>query len=204
MTTRGPATPNRRNTTRRTTAVPSVGSRTSAADTVRRDGRSSSRVRPSRAATPRPAIRRPAARTPTTSAPGATGVAARLTVTTRAAILFLALCLVALTMAYPLRAYLTQKAQISDLRQQQRADQQAVADLQRTVDRYQNPASVQDEARARLYFQMPGEKVYYLPPTAAPSTDAGSGEKVTTPALPGKEDQPWYSQLWGSAVQTSK
>lgn len=203
MTTRGPATPNRRNTTRRT-PVPSVGGRTGAADTVRRDGRSSSRVRPSRAAAPRPAIRRPAARTPSTAAPGATGVAARLTVTTRAAILFLALCLVALTMAYPLRAYLTQRAQISDLRQQQRADQQAVADLQRTVDRYQNPASVQDEARNRLHFQLPGEKVYYLPPTAAPAADAGSGDKVTTPAVPGKQDQPWYAQLWGSAVQTSK
>jgi cell division protein FtsB len=203
VTTRGPATPNRRSTTRRTPA-PSVGTRSASADTVRRDGRSSSRVRPNRAATPRPAIRRAGARTPTTSPADAVGMAARLTVTTRAALLALAVCLVALTMAYPLRAYLTQKAQISDLRQQQRTDQQAVADLQRTVDRYQNPISVQDEARARLHFQLPGEKVYLLPPTPAQAADDGSGEKVSTPAVPGKEDQAWYAQLWGSAVQTSK
>jgi hypothetical protein len=105
-------------------------------------------------------------------------------------------------MAYPLRAYLSQKAQISDLRQQQRADQQAVAGLQATIDRYRNPASVQDEARSRLHYQMPGDKVYLLPPGPAPASS--SGEKVHTPAVPGKQDQPWYAQLWGSAVETSK
>jgi hypothetical protein len=111
--------------------------------------------------------------------------------------------MVALTMAYPLRAYLTQKATISDLRQQQNADQQAVADMQRTVDRYRNPASVQDEARVRLHYQLPGEKIYLLPPPPAPPSSANGG-KVHTPAVPGKDDQPWYSQLWGSAVETSK
>jgi cell division protein FtsB len=202
VTTRGPATPNRRNTTRRTPA-PTPGRRAAASASVRRDGRSSSRVRPNRAATPRPAIRRSGSGTTPTANRVPGGVAARLTVTTRAALLALTICLVALTMAYPLRAYLTQKAQISDLRAQQRTDQQAVTDLQRTVDRYRNPASVQDEARSRLHYQLPGEKVYLLPPTPAPAS-AGSGEKVTTPAVPGTEDQPWYAQLWGSAVQTSK
>ena len=105
-------------------------------------------------------------------------------------------------MAYPLRAYLTQRSTISDLRDQQRQDQQAVADLQSTVTRYQNPTSVQDEARSRLRYQLPGEKIYYLPPTPAPATT--SAGKVHTPAVPGKENQPWYSQLWGSAVETSK
>jgi cell division protein FtsB len=127
---------------------------------------------------------------------------ARLTVTTRAALLALTVCLVALTMAYPLRAYLTQRSTISDLQAQQRQDQQAVTDLQRTVSRYQNPTSVQDEARGRLRYQLPGEKIYYLPPAPVPVTT--STDKVHTPAVPGKEAQPWYSQLWGSAVETSK
>jgi cell division protein FtsB len=123
-------------------------------------------------------------------------------VTTRAALLGLALCLVALTMAYPLRAYLTQRATISDLRSQQRQDLQAVTDLRRTVARYQDPASVQDEARLRLHYQLPGEKVYILPP--APPPPAVEANKVHTPAVPGKQDQAWYAQLWGSAVETSK
>lgn len=202
MTTRGPATPDRRNTTRRAPA-PMSGRRAATSSAVRRDGRSSTRVRPNRAAAPRPAIRRPSAGSPPPSATVRTsGVAGRLTVTTRAAILGLTLCLVALTMAYPLRAYLSQKAQISDLREQQRTDQQAVADLQRTIDRYRNPTTVQDEARARLNYQLPGEKVYLLPPPPAPASL--SNQKVHTPAVPGKDDQAWYAQLWGSAVETSK
>jgi cell division protein FtsB len=205
MTTRGPATPNRRNSARRTPAPPTSSPRRGAASgAVRRDGRSSSaRVRPNRAATPRPAIRRTTSGTPAGSATSRFAAGAgRLNVTTRAALLALTLCLVALTMAYPLRAYLTQKAQISDLRTQQNQDQQAVTDLQRTVDRYRNPVSVQDEARVRLHYQLPGEKIYYLPP--APTHTSTSNEKVHTPAVPGKDDQPWYSQLWGSAVETSK
>jgi cell division protein FtsB len=159
-------------------------------------------VRPSRAAAPRPAIRRPSSVSSAPTVRRAAGIAGRLTVTTRAALLGLTLCLVALTMAYPLRAYLSQKSQIADLREQQSTDQQAVADLQHTVDRYRNPTSVQDEARTRLHYQLPGEKVYLLPPTPAPSTSSDS--KVHTPAVPGKDDQPWYAQLWGSAVETSK
>jgi cell division protein FtsB len=208
MTTRGPSTPGRRGSAPRIPARAAAGNRRVAASgAVRRDGRSSPvRARPNRAATPRQALRRSgtsAASAVGLSKSGRTGVAGRrLTVTTRAALLALTLCLVALTMAYPLRAYLTQRSTISDLTAQQREDQQAVTDLRNTVARYQDPASVQDEARRRLHYQLPGEKVYLLPP-GAPPVDS-SGQKVHTPALPGNEDQPWYAQLWGSAVETSK
>jgi cell division protein FtsB len=207
MTTRGPSSPDRRSTARRTGARPVAGTRRSTAGgAVRRDGRSSTvRVRPNRAAPPRPAFRRTAGATGAapvslTKSPRSAGT--RLTVTTRAALLALTICMVALTMAYPLRAYLTQRSTIGDLREQQREDQQAVAQLQQTIARYQDPASVTDEARRRLHYQLPGEKIYYLPP--APPAAAASDGKVHTPALPGKEDQAWYAQLWGSAVETSK
>src|SRR3954470_11261291 len=168
MTTRGPSSSDRRTTARRTAARPVAGARRGgSAASVRRDGRSSSmRVRPNRGASPRPAFRRTpgasgsARPVSLTKSPRATGT--RLTVTTRAALLALTLCLVGLTMAYPLRAYLTQRSTIGDLREQQREDQAAVAELQKTIARYQDPASVTDEARRRLHFQMPGDKVYYL------------------------------------------
>ena len=86
------------------------------------------RARPNRAATPRPAIRRTGqARDGARLGDGADRLrVGRLTVTTRAALLALTVCLVALTMAYPLRAYLTQRSTIADLQAQQRQDQQAV------------------------------------------------------------------------------
>jgi cell division protein FtsB len=205
MTTRGPSSPDRRTSARRTAARPVAGTRRGAsAGAVRRDGRSSTvRVRPNRGAPPRPAFRRTAgasAPVSLTKSPRATGT--RLTVTTRAALLALTICMVALTMAYPLRAYLTQRSTIGELREQQREDQLAVAELQRTIAQYQDPASVTDEARRRLHYQLPGEKIYYLPP--APPATTGSDGKVHTPALPGKQDQPWFAQLWGTAVETSK
>jgi hypothetical protein len=211
MTTRGPSSPDRRNpdsrnTARRTAGRPAAGARrgSAAAGAVRRDGRSSTvRVRPNRGAPPRPAFRRTAgasAPVSLTKSPRAAGT--RLTVTTRAALLALTICLVALTMAYPLRAYFTQRSTIGELREQQREDQVAVAELQRTIAQYQDPASVTDEARRRLHYQLPGEKIYYLPP--APPATTTSGGKVHTPALPGKQDQPWFEQLWGTAVETSK
>lgn len=199
MTTRGPVTPERRAPTRRT-ATPAPGYRRGIpAGSGRRDVRGAT-ARPNRGASPRPAIRRPSSRS-TRSAPASDG-RARLAVTTRAALLALTLCLVALTMAYPLRSYVSQKSGIAKLQAQQRADQQAVLDLQRQIARYQNPASVQDEARLRLHYQLPGEKIYLLPPGPAPAAPAS--DKVHTPAVPNQAAKPWYSQLWGSAVETSK
>lgn len=198
MTTRGPASPDRRAAGRRTAPPPTGSRRVAPSGAVRRDGRAgSTRVRPNRSATPRPAIRR------VTPPPGPrTTTGPRLTVTTRAAILGLTLCLVALTMAYPLRAFLTQRATIADLRTQQTEDQQAVADLRRQIASYSDPASVADQARLRLNYQMPNERLFLLPP--APPVVATDDDKVHTPAVPGKQDQPWYSQLWGSAVETSR
>ncbi len=199
MTTRGPALPDRRTATRRTAAPASSYRRGTAGGSGRRDVRGAT-ARPNRAAAPRPAIRRPGSRSIRSTPSGETRV--RLTVTTRAALLALTVCLVALTMAYPIRAYVSQRSGIAALQAQQRADQQAVLDLQREVARYQNPTSVQDEARLRLHYQLPGEKIFLLPPPPAPV--ASTGDQVHTPALPNQAGEPWYSQLWGSAVETSK
>jgi cell division protein FtsB len=194
MTTRGPATPARRSPAR---GAP-IARRAAASGAGRRDGRSATaRARPNRASPTRPTTRRATAPAPVSL----TKQPHRLAVTTRAALLALAVCLVALTMAYPLKAYLTQRSTISGLQAQQRADQQAVTQLRGTVAQYQNPTSVQDEARRRLHYQMPGDKVYYLPPAPAPAANSG---KVHTPAVPGKQDRPWFGQLWGTAVETSK
>jgi cell division protein FtsB len=158
------------------------------------------RARPNRSAVPRPATRRAEPATPPVSLQKEPP--RRLAVTTRAALLALTVCLVALTMAYPLRAYFTQRASIADARNQQKQDQQAVADLRRTVAQYENRASVQDEARRRLHFQLPGETVYYLP--APPPPAKADPSRVHTPAVADKRDRAWYDQLWGSAVETSK
>ena len=76
-----------------------------------------------------------------------------------------------------------------------------MAALQQAVDRYKDPRYVQQLARTRLHFQMPGDKVYILPPVA-PTAPVHQREGHTNVQV--APEKAWYDQLWGSAVQSGK
>jgi len=115
----------------------------------------------------------------------------RTTLTARAAVLAVAVASVALAVALPFKIWLAQRGQIADLEAQTRAQQQHVADLEAQQQRWSDPAYIEQQARLRLHYVLPGEKAYvYLGPkpgAAKPATGGG-----TTPAGTG----PWYSRLW--------
>ncbi len=119
----------------------------------------------------------------------------RTGLTTRAAILAVAVCAVVLSVAYPLRAFVSQRGEISAMQQHQRGQQQRVAALQRQRDRLADPAYIRSQARQRLHFVAPGETTLLLlgPPTAAgrPAQHPDAGVAAT----PG----PWYARLWATA-----
>ena len=115
----------------------------------------------------------------------------RTTLTARAAILALALASVALAVALPFKIWLAQRGEISSLQAQTHAQQQHVQALQRQQQRWQDPAYIEQQARLRLHYVMPGEKAYIVLGRAKPKTTA----KSTTPAAP-VVTGPWYSRLW--------
>jgi hypothetical protein len=102
-----------------------------------------------------------------------------------------ALASVALAVALPFKIWLSQRSQIDDLRTQTRQQQQHVAALEEQQRRWDDPAYVEQQARRRLHYVMPGEKAFvYLGPK--PGATKGTPAASTGPSVTG----PWYSRLW--------
>jgi cell division protein FtsB len=125
----------------------------------------------------------------------------RTALTKRAAVLGIVCCMLVLTLAYPLRSYLSQRAQIRDVAAQNAQDRDQVAQLQQAVNRYHDPKYIEQLARIRLHYAYPGDKMYYLipaQPTAPVIHREGHAKVQVTP------EKAWYDQLWGSAVSSGK
>ena len=123
----------------------------------------------------------------------------RSALTARAAILAVAVASVALALALPFKVWLGQRGQISSLQAQTREQEQQVAQLQKQAQRWNDPAYVEQQARLRLHYAMPGETTYVVlgkPPAHHKPTSAVS----TGPTLQG----PWYSRLWQSVEAAGK
>src|SRR4051812_34434857 len=119
----------------------------------------------------------------------------RTGLTSRAAVLAIAVCAVVLTLAVPLQQYLAQRAQLSDLVAQERAERARVAALEQQQARWNDPAYVREQARERLHFVKPGETAYVIvDPTPQPQPKAIAAPKVQ------KKEGPWYGQLWSTVT----
>ena len=109
-----------------------------------------------------------------------------LSSTRRAAILAVVVCALALSVAVPLRNYVSQRQELSAVTQRQEA-------LTGEVAAVSDSAEVEAQARSRRGYVMPGEVPYVvqLPSgPVGPATGPGSG------AL-------WYRTLWRELVEGS-
>jgi cell division protein FtsB len=113
---------------------------------------------------------------------------ARPALTSRAAVLALVVCVIALSLAYPLREYVAQRAEIAQLREEQDRAQQSVADLQERSEQLRDPLYIEREARDRLHYRYPGERTYVV--------ISGADEPAEDPAV--TSDEPWFTRLWQS------
>ncbi|GAA5151622.1 hypothetical protein GCM10023321_18980 [Pseudonocardia eucalypti] len=107
--------------------------------------------------------------------------------TRRAAVLALVVCALALTVAMPLRNFLTQRQELAALEARQHQLASEVDRLSQRRDQLRDPAAIAAEARERLGYVRPGETPYVvqLP---------GDANPVPAPAVaPGGL---WYDQLW--------
>jgi cell division protein FtsB len=105
----------------------------------------------------------------------------------RAAILALVVCAVALTVAVPLRNYVSQRQELAAVTEQQQALAAEVDQLTRDRARLSDPGEVAAQARSRLGYVQPGEVPYVVQLPGAGATDS-------TPAA--GQGLPWYQQLW--------
>lgn len=130
----------------------------------------------------------------------ATPAERRTAITSRAAILGVVLCVLALALTVPLRQYLAQRGAVARLRAKTAQQQRRVDALEARKQQLQDPAYVEQLARERLHFVRPGEVPYILltpPPTAAP----------VAPGTPGGTSVgtgPWYSRLWDTVATAGR
>jgi len=109
--------------------------------------------------------------------------------TGRALILAVVAATLLLTLAVPVRAWFSQRAEIAGLRADVEAARERVAALEVEKQRWEDPAFVAAEARRRLHFVLPGEVRFVT---------LGSGAAAAGAAEEGASQTTWYSSLWGA------
>lgn len=146
---------------------------------------------------------------------------ARHRLTGRGALLAVAFLLFGVAVAVPLRQLVEQRAEIAEARQANERTRAAVLALEQTAKRWQDPAYIAAQARARLHLVMPGETAFIVladePPADAGSgaaTDPGAGAgaaadpgagagadadpfRLPAAARPAGRDT-WYERVWES------
>lgn len=94
--------------------------------------------------------------------------------------------------AIPLKTYLDQNSRISDLQATENQNQARISELQKQVDRWQDPAYVKAQARNRLHYVMPNEVGYIV-------LEADDAEAVILHQTNDVGVRPaWYRALWTS------
>jgi len=105
------------------------------------------------------------------------------------------LCALALSVAVPLRTYLSQRDDVAYQEKRQAELSAQVQQLEQRKAQLSDPAQVMAEARRRLRYVMPGETPYMV---QLPG-DVGAQSSQQPPQAPGPA-QPWFENLWNSVV----
>ena len=113
--------------------------------------------------------------------------------TGRAAVLAVLICAIALSLAYPIREYITQRRQIDSLVAQQQTMLAQVKSLQARQARLSSPAYIEQLARQELNMCFPGTRCYIV--------EGGQRQSGTTAQAAGPGPAPWYDKLWHSVQQ---
>ncbi|MDX2682222.1 FtsB family cell division protein [Streptomyces sp. NY05-11A] len=113
--------------------------------------------------------------------------ARRSRLTGRAALLALVLCTLIVALAYPMRQYVSQRAEIADLEREKQQAGERVEQLRDLKARWQDDAYAEQQIRQRLHYVLPGETGYVvIDPDAARQSRADLGAA----------DRPWYTNVW--------
>ncbi|HVQ89361.1 MAG TPA: septum formation initiator family protein [Actinomycetes bacterium] len=113
--------------------------------------------------------------------------------TTRAVILLLVAAALVMSLAFPLREFIAQRAEIGAKQRQVSMLQERVQSLQDQQDRWKDPDFVEQQARLRLHYVFPGETGLVLL-----SPDDVKQAREPEIRVASKPQTPWYGALWTS------
>jgi cell division protein FtsB len=102
--------------------------------------------------------------------------------------------LLALTLAGPLRQFLAGRAELVQLAAEGQALDRRIADLEAQLEQQGDPAFTEREARKRLTYVLPGDRLIVVVDGRTVEGDDGEAEEDTGPAEP----RTWYEGLMDS------
>ncbi|HEY7920279.1 MAG TPA: septum formation initiator family protein [Streptosporangiaceae bacterium] len=114
--------------------------------------------------------------------------------TSRAAVLAVVVCAIALSLAYPVREYIAQRRQLDQLQAQSAATTAELARLRAEALRLNQPAYIEQQAQDRLHMCLPGASCYVII----------GGRPAGSSAVAAAAGTPWYERLWHSVRQADQ
>lgn len=116
--------------------------------------------------------------------------------TGRAVVLILVAAALVMSLAFPVREYLAQRAAIAAAEERAAMLETRVGNLQDQVSRWREDDFVEQQARERLHYVMPGETGLVL---LSPE-DVEEARKPEIPE-PVEPEVAWFDTLWGSVQE---
>lgn len=147
---------------------------------------------------------RPPARTTKKGGDAPKKAGRRSSLTTRAVALAVVILMLTISYANSLRIYFAQSHQVAATKAEIADRQARIGQLQTELDRWNDPAFVELQARARLGWVVPGEIGFNV--VDADGNPLGGGSELSGGTAP-VEDQvteAWYTKLWGSVETADK
>jgi cell division protein FtsB len=120
--------------------------------------------------------------------------------TTRAVVLLSVVLLLVASYTSALHAWWAQRGEIQSAKAEIVMRRDAINQLEDTKARFNDPAFIKQQARARFGWVMPGEVGYRV----IGSDGSVQGEVPTLDAPPMAHNRQWYDTLWGSVQQAGK
>jgi cell division protein FtsB len=120
--------------------------------------------------------------------------------TTRAVVLLSVVLLLVASYTSALHAWWEQRGEIQSARAEIVMRRDAISQLKDTKARFNDPAFIKQQARARFGWVMPGEVGYRV----IGSDGSVQGDVPTLGAPPSAQERQWYDTLWGSVEQAGK
>jgi cell division protein FtsB len=128
--------------------------------------------------------------------PGAGPQPERSRLTTRAAVLAVVLCAVALSLAYPVREYIAQRRQIDQLEAQRESIALKLGRLEHVQKELTSNAYVEQQAENKLHMCLPTQTCYVIINRTPPPSQKTAAAHVPV--------TPWYERVWSSVQQADK
>ena len=120
------------------------------------------------------------------------GRAPRRAITGRALVLGTLVVLLVVLLASPLHRYFASRSDVAHASQQLKSDQKELAEQTLQLQRWSDPGFIQQQARVRLQYAMPGDTVYIV---------TGAGQQSDITKTNAKKDSSkaaatWNQRLW--------